>query len=91
MRRILDILHAFLAQAEGEKDHIEEEYGDLLFAMVNYGRQIGVEGEVAINGCNNKFERRFREVEKQVQDSGKDWQEFSLEELEAFWQEAKKK
>lgn len=79
------------AQTEGDKDHIEEEYGDLLFAMVNYGRQIGVEGEVAINACNNKFERRFREVEKQVQESGKDWKEFSLDELEAFWQEAKKK
>ena len=79
------------AQTEGDKAHIEEEYGDLLFAMVNYGRQIGVEGEVAINDCNNKFERRFREVEKQVQESGKDWKEFSLDELEAFWQEAKKK
>ena len=79
------------AQAEGDKAHIEEEYGDLLFAMVNYGRQIGVEGEVAINACNNKFERRFRDVETQVQESGKDWKEFSLDELEAFWQEAKKK
>lgn len=79
------------AQAEGDKAHIEEEYGDLLFAMVNYGRQIGVEGEVAINACNNKFECRFRDVEKQVQESGKDWKEFSLDELEALWQEAKKK
>lgn len=78
------------AQAQGNKAHIEEEYGDLLFAMVNYGRQIGVEGEVAINGCNNKFERRFRYIEEKVNESGKDWKDFSLDELEAFWQEAKK-
>lgn len=78
------------AQAQGDKAHIEEEYGDLLFAIVNYGRQIGVEGEVAINGCNNKFERRFRYIEKKVNESGKDWKDFSLDELEAFWQEAKK-
>ena len=78
------------AQAQGDKAHIEEEYGDLLFAMVNYGRLIGVEGEVAINGCNNKFERRFRYIEKKVGESGKEWKDFSLDELEAFWQEAKK-
>lgn len=79
------------AEQQADKQHIEEELGDLLFAIVNYARKIGVEPEVALNKCNNKFVRRFDFVEQQVQNSGKDWPEFGLAELDAFWNGAKKK
>jgi len=77
------------AVQSGAKDAIESEMGDLLFAIVNLARFLGVEPEVALTAANNKFLRRFRYVEEAVQRSGKPWNAFSLQELDAFWEEAK--
>ena len=79
------------AREEGDKEHLEEEIGDLLFAVVNYARQLGVESEVALNRANNKFAKRFRYVEKQVEAKGGDWKKFTLPQLDVFWNEAKHK
>jgi len=79
------------AGQQGDQEHLEEEIGDLLFAVVNYARQVGVNSEVAINRANNKFIRRFDYVEQQVDSSGKKWEDFNLPQLDAFWNEAKKK
>jgi len=79
------------AKQQGKQEHLEEEIGDLLFAVVNYARQVGVNSEVAINRANNKFLRRFTYVEKQVDSSGKNWEDFNLAQLDAFWNEAKRK
>ena len=57
--------------------------------MVNYARHYGIEPEVALDGTNNRFAARFNYVEKQVEDSGKGWQDFTLAELDKFWDEAK--
>ena len=78
------------AQQEGQPEHIEEELGDVLFSVVNLARFLKVDAELALMGCNHKFKRRFQFVEKMVKASGKDWSEFSLEELDSFWNEAKK-
>lgn len=73
----------------GDKAAAESELGDVLFAVVNYVRHYGIEPEVALDGTNNRFAARFNYVEKQVEDSGKGWQDFTLAELDKFWDEAK--
>ena len=78
------------ALAQGDAAAMESELGDLFFALVNYGRHAGIEPETALNGTNNRFTRRFQFVEDKVHESGRDWQDFSLEELDAFWEEAKR-
>lgn len=77
------------AVAENDRDHVEEECGDLLFATVNLLRHLAVEPESALHRTNDKFRERFAFVEKQVLLSGRKWETFSLEELDAFWNKAK--
>ena len=78
------------ARQQGQQEHLEEEIGDLLFAVVNYARQVGVNSEVAINRANNKFLRRFGYVEAKVDTSGKNWEGYKLEELDNLWNDAKR-
>ena len=66
-----------------------EEIGDVLFAMVNVGRFLEVDSELALAAANEKFSRRFAYIEEQKQKSGKDWQELSLGEMDAWWNEIK--
>ena len=73
----------------GDKAAAEGELGDVLFAVVNYARHNGIEPEVALDGTNNRFASRFNYVEKQVEVSGKKWQDFTLTELDEFWNQAK--
>ncbi|WP_071458818.1 bifunctional methyltransferase/pyrophosphohydrolase YabN [Bacillus massilinigeriensis] len=69
---------------------LELEYGDMLFVLVNLGRHYGINPEEALNKANRKFVQRFAHIEKRVRESGKDFHDFSLEELDTFWDEAKK-
>ncbi len=74
----------------GDPARIEDEFGDLLFAMVNLSRHLRVDPEQALRGAARKFERRFRAVEASVKTSGRSPEALSLDELEAEWQEVKK-
>ena len=67
----------------------EEEFGDLLFSLVNVARKLGIEPEAALRVANDKFQRRFDDLERQVVASGKKFGDLSLEQLEAHWQMAK--
>ena len=68
-----------------------KEIGDLIFVLVNWLRWLGFDDpESLLREINAKFYRRFRHVERQVAQSGKPFDSFSLEELEAWWQEAKR-
>jgi len=70
------------------KDAIEAELGDLLFTVVNLGRHLGVDAEMALRGCNLRFRERFREMELA---SPAPLEELSPAELEALWVKAKRK
>lgn len=74
----------------GDRDHIEHEYGDLLFALVNLGRHLQLDPEAALRGTNRRFESRFRHVEAAAGEGAKNLSSLSIEELEALWQAAKK-
>ncbi|WP_018687860.1 nucleoside triphosphate pyrophosphohydrolase [Ahrensia kielensis] len=77
------------AMQSKDQSHIAEEYGDLLFAMVNLGRHLGIEAETALAGTNLKFSRRFAFIEDQLEQQGKPIKDASLDEMEALWQLAK--
>jgi MazG family protein len=78
------------AIASGNKDAIEEELGDLLFTVVNLSRKLGVDSEIALRKANRKFTKRFTAVEAQAEaDTNKAMSDYTLDELEAFWQKAK--
>ncbi|NMC85130.1 MAG: hypothetical protein GYA58_07570, partial [Anaerolineaceae bacterium] len=67
-----------------------KELGDLLFAVVNLVRWYHVDAESALRGTNVKFRRRFAYIEQKSQELGKPMQEMSLDEMDGYWNEAKK-
>lgn len=75
---------------EGDAGEVKEEIGDLLFAVVNLSRHIGVNPEEALQVANEKFSARFRFIEESVEGKGRSFDEYSLDELETLWQSAKK-
>lgn len=77
------------AIAVGDKGHIEEEMGDLLFAAVNTCRFIDVDAENALEGTSKKFARRFREVERRIREQGRALKECTLAEMDAVWDAVK--
>jgi MazG family protein len=87
LEKVREELDEFIAETDVKRR--EEEFGDLLFSLVNFSRHQKIEPETALRNATTKFERRFRSVEKKVEASGKDWHEFTLEELDAFWDSVK--
>lgn len=70
-------------------ENLENEFGDLLFALINYGRMQGINAEDALDKTNRKFRRRFNYVEQKAREKGIGIQNLSPEEMIAFWDEAK--
>ena len=68
---------------------VENEFGDLLFALVNYSRFINVNPENALRQTVDKFITRFQYIEKRLKEVGKDIHSSSLEEMDELWEEAK--
>jgi tetrapyrrole methylase family protein/MazG family protein len=77
------------AAAGGAAAEVEGELGDVLFSIVNLARFFDVEPETALNGTNNKFIRRFAYVEAAVKGQGQKWKDFTIEQLDTLWNEAK--
>ncbi len=75
----------------GKPDRMADEIGDLLFALANLARHLKIDPETALRGCNEKFERRFRSIEQALAEQGRSPKDASLEEMEALWQDAKRK
>lgn len=67
-----------------------EELGDVLFTICNVSHQMGLDPESALRQCVEKFGRRFRHVEKRILDSGRSLKESNLQEMDKYWEEAKK-
>jgi len=67
------------------KEKIEEEFGDLLFALVNYARYVGINPDDALERTNRKFIRRFQFIETQSAKEGHNLTDMTLEEMDAFW------
>jgi MazG family protein len=89
--KLREEVEEFLAE-EGRRarDRMEQEMGDLLFAIANLARRWGVEPEAALQGANDRFVRRFGHLEERVRESGRELKETTLGEMEELWQEAKR-
>jgi len=77
------------AQTQKDADHMKEEFGDLLFVLVNLGRHMQIDAEEALRGANAKFTRRFRYIEEALRKKNKQPDEASLEEMDDLWNAAK--
>ena len=84
----LDELRA--AIAEGHPETIEEELGDLLFAVANVSRHFGIEPEGALQGANRKFATRFARLERRFASLGRALRDATLDEMESEWQRLKR-
>lgn len=82
-------LRAELEAGKIDRTRLTDELGDVLFAVANLARHCKVDPEVALRATNDKFERRFRHIEKRLGEQGRKPADATLEEMEALWQEAK--
>lgn len=80
------------AEIDGmNKDEAEAEFGDLFFSLINAARLYGIDPDTALERTNRKFISRFNYLEQQAKLQGRNLKELTLEEMEAYWQEAKTK
>jgi len=78
-----------LSQDAKQQARIEEEFGDLLFSLVNYGRFLNLDPENALERTNKKFVKRFMLMETAAQEGGKQLSEMTLDEMDAIWNRIK--
>ncbi len=78
------------AVQSGDRDKIEDEFGDVLFSLVNYARFLGIDAENSLERTNKKFIKRFTEMERRATQDGKPLSEMTLGEMDAIWNSIKK-
>lgn len=77
-------------QHKTAQDPIREEFGDILFVLVNLARRLDISVEGALDACSDKFERRFSHIEAELARRGLQAQQVGLAEMEVLWDEAKR-
>lgn len=82
-------LREAVQQTGARSREAEEEFGDLLFSLVNVARKLGIEPEAALRVANDKFQRRFDHLERAMKADGHSFKDRNLDQLEAYWQKAK--
>ena len=90
MKEEIDELQAEIDAEKIDKEHLAAEFGDVMFAMVDFARWHGIDAEDALRITNNRFERRFRHMEAGLKRLGKDFRTSTREERIALWDEAKR-
>jgi MazG family protein len=88
LKEELEELQYEVVQRDQEK--MEQEFGDVLFSMINYARFLKVDPENALERTNKKFIKRFQYLESKAAESGKSLKDMTLAEMDVFWEEAKK-
>lgn len=76
-------------EVEAGSDKIEDEFGDVLFSLINYARFLGINPDDALERTNRKFIKRFKYLEKESAKDGKQMGEMTLEEMDVYWNRAK--
>lgn len=88
--KVEEELAEFKQEIESDNSkEMEEEFGDLLFSLINYARFLNINPENALEKTNKKFIRRFQYIEEQAKKNHKNLKDMSLEEMDLFWKEAK--
>jgi len=89
-KKVVEEMNELLeAEASGDTNHIEEEFGDLLFSLINYARFLNIDPETALEKTNNKFRTRFMKMEEIALSRSRSLAEMSLDEMDAVWNEVK--
>jgi XTP/dITP diphosphohydrolase len=89
--KVQEELQEFKTEADQNNlEKMSEEFGDVLFSLINYARFVGINPETALEKTNKKFIKRFQFLEEKAKQEGKDLKNMSLEEMESYWQAAKK-
>jgi len=89
--KVEEELNEFKAEVDkGDTDAMEDEFGDVLFSMVNYARFLKINPENALERTNKKFSKRFQYLESKAKALNKDLKDMTLGEMDVFWEEAKK-
>ena len=87
--KVEEEMEEFKAEMNKDSEKKEEEFGDLMFALINYARHNGIHPEDALEKTNKKFIRRFKYIEESARAQGRSIAELNLEEMEELWQKAK--
>ena len=88
--KVQEEIQELKVEIDSDSDKIEDEFGDVLFSLINYARFIGVNPESALEKTNKKFIKRFQYLENESKKEGKTLSEMSLEEMDVYWEKAKK-
>lgn len=76
---------------EADEENLENEFGDILFSLINYARFLQLNPESALEKTNQKFKNRFERMEAEIQKNGLSFSDLSLEEMDAYWEKSKQK
>jgi XTP/dITP diphosphohydrolase len=87
--KVVEELNEFKVEADMGSDKMEEEFGDVLFSLINFARFKGINPDDALERTNKKFISRFQYLEKQSAKDGKTMGEMTLEEMDKYWEAAK--
>lgn len=87
--KVKEEIEELQVEIDAESDKIEDEFGDVLFSLINYARFINVNPEDALEKTNKKFIHRFQFMEEKAKKNGKQLSELTLQEMETHWNEAK--
>ena len=87
--KVLEELEEFKQESDRNSDKMEEEFGDLLFSMINFARFKGLNPEDALERTNKKFIFRFQYLETKSAEDGKNLSDMTLDEMDKYWNEAK--
>ena len=88
--KVQEEIQELKVEIDSDSSIIEDEFGDVLFSLINYARFIGVNPENALEKTNKKFIKRFQYLEVESKKDGKELSEMSLEEMDMYWEKAKK-
>lgn len=87
--KVQEELGEFKDEVDKQSDKIEDEFGDVLFALINYARFLHINPDDALEKTNKKFIRRFQYIEEQAKLAGQSMSDMSLEQMETYWQQSK--
>ena len=90
IREEIQEVEEVLDASELDQDHLEDEIGDVLFALANLARHLDIDPDKALRRVNTKFRRRFRYIEDNIQDSGHTMESADLETMDKLWNKSKK-
>jgi XTP/dITP diphosphohydrolase len=87
--KVQEELTEFNNEKDQNSERMEDEFGDILFALINYARFVNINPEDALEKTNRKFIKRFNFIEQNAVEQGKPLSEMTLEEMELLWKQAK--